>query len=242
MNQPKAVIMHTNKGHDNKASVVNIFSGRPVSQSNDNRIIRLSPECDGISMLYTNNINNTKLYRMSILCWALRENGEVDALVPWLDNIYPCNELNNPVDGQWEGYYETGSEAIFDQPPEHKITSLIQAADYFGTESADPDDVLQQFADTIGTHALLCERSTNSITLTEVLSWRLLADGRVQAMLIDEDKITDTPVLPGDPALYPAGESPAFKYFFQHHIANQIKSQDPDTLSAISILLSNKKH
>ncbi|CAH0992708.1 hypothetical protein SIN8267_02841 [Sinobacterium norvegicum] len=234
--------MHTVKGSDNKANVVNIFSGRPVCKENDSRIVRLSPECDGISMLYTNNTNNAKLYRMSILCWALRENGQVDALVPWLDNIYPCSELNSPVDGQWEGYYETCSETVFDEPPEHKISSLIHSAEYFGTESAEPDDVLQQFADTIGTHALLCERKTNSITLTEVLSWRLLANGSVQAMLIDENKITDTPVLPGDPALYPAGDNPAFKYFFQHHIANQIKSQDPDTLSAISVLLNGKKH
>jgi len=58
-------------------------------------------------------------------------------------------------------------------------------------------------------------------------------------MIINEDKITSTPVLAGDAALYPVNSHPHFKFFFQHHIANQIKSHDPETLSAVSLLLNN---
>jgi len=56
-------------------------------------------------------------------------------------------------------------------------------------------------------------------------------------MLVDENKVESTPILIGDEALYPAEENPQFKYFFQHHIANQIKNEDPDALAAISLLI-----
>ncbi|ROS05028.1 hypothetical protein EDC56_0550 [Sinobacterium caligoides] len=220
------------------SNIISIFSGRPVREEQESRIIRIAPECDGLSMLYTNNGCSNKLFRMSILCWALRDNGEIDALVPWLEELRPCQLLNDPLDGRWEGFFEPSNEYIFDEAPLHQVNSLHQSAEYFATEADCDDVILQEFADTIGTHALLCEEKSHSITLTEVLSWRLLADGRIQAMLIDEEKITSTPVLPGDPCLYPSTENPSFRYFFQHHIANQIKDQDPDTLSAISILLT----
>jgi hypothetical protein len=45
-----------------------------------------------------------------------------------------------------------------------------------------------------------------------------------------------TPVLPGDDCLYAADKNGDFCYFFQHHIANKLKSQDPDALAAISVL------
>ena len=90
--------------------------------------------------------------------------------------------------------------------------------------------------DSIGTHAVLSADGFHSITLKEVISWRLLNDGTMEAMLIDEDKIHSTPVLPGDSCLYAADSSGDFRYFFQHHIANKLKSQDPEALAAISLL------
>ena len=76
----------------------------------------------------------------------------------------------------------------------------------------------------------------HSITLKEVVSWRLLNDGTMEAMLIDELKMLNTPVLPGDGCLYPADKNEDFRYFFQHHIANKIKAQDPEAMAAISLL------
>jgi len=46
----------------------------------------------------------------------------------------------------------------------------------------------------------------------------------------------NTPVLPGDGCLYPADKNEDFRYFFQHHIANKIKAQDPEAMAAISLL------
>ena len=64
-----------------------------------------------------------------------------------------------------------------------------------------------------------------------------LAGEKKFAMLIDPDKVESTPVLPGDASLYPINSNNEFRYFFQHHIANQIKSADPDAMAAISQLL-----
>ncbi len=58
---------------------------------------------------------------------------------------------------------------------------------------------------------------------------------------MDPEKITHTPVLAGDPCLYRAEENPEFRYFFQHHIANQIKSEDPEALQAIALLLADQE-
>ncbi len=226
----------THPGHDND-NVVDLFSRKPTSVPDLEKFIRLSPEHDGLCMLYSNNNSKTdKLYSMRILCWGLRKNGEVVGLVPWLNKILPCNDLEDPKHGQWEGYYDPISEEIFFDPPPHKVAELDTAADYFDIQTTDRDAVIQEIPDYIGTHAMLDSVDRHSLILTEVLSWRLLFDGQIQAMLIDEEKVTDTPVLASDPCLYPAELNPEFRYFFQHHIANQIKSEDPDALAAISLL------
>jgi hypothetical protein len=48
--------------------------------------------------------------------------------------------------------------------------------------------------------------------------------------------MVNTPVLPGDECLYAADKNKDFHYFFQHHIANKLKSNDPEALAAISLL------
>ena len=72
-----------------------------------------------------------------------------------------------------------------------------------------------------------------------MVSWQLLSDGVVRGMLIDDDKVISTPVLPGDECLYSAKDEETFRYFFQHHIANKIKAKDPDALAAISMLVES---
>ena len=69
----------------------------------------------------------------------------------------------------------------------------------------------------------------HSLTLTEVVSWRLHYDGTLSGMLADENKVENTPVFARRwTALYPAQSRQSFRYFFQHHIANKLKS--PTTL------------
>ena len=227
-------------------NVVDFFSGRPLASIDKERIVRLSPENDGLCILYSNNANPDRLYSMNILCWALRDNSEVVAMVPWLNKLSPCTQLQDPLNGHWEGYYDPKADEIFEEPPAHKVIELETAAEYFESErehkNEDKEDdklVVQEIADTIGTHAMLTSDDFTSLTLTEVLSWRLYQNGQISAMLIDQDQITSTPVLPGDDCLYCADSSKQFRYFFQHHIANQIKSEDPAALAAVALLMDH---
>ncbi len=220
-------------------NVVDIFSGKPLSAVDNQCIIRLAPENDGLCMLYSNQANPEKLYSMNLLCWALRQDGEVVGMVPWLNTLSSCIELQDPLNGHWEGYYDPLLDEIFEEPPLHKIVELETAAEYFDAHGQMQEHILQEISDHIGTHAMLANNDFRSLTLTEVHSWRLYGNGKISAMLIDQDKVTSTPVLPGDDALYEADSVPHFKYFFQHHIANQIKAEDPAALAAVALLIDS---
>ncbi len=229
--------MKTSNESHNMDNVVDLFTGKSYSQLRDNRFIRLSPELDGLEMLYSNESSEDKLFSLQILCWGLRANGDVVGLVPWLGEIVACTEIRDPLNGRWEGYYDAGVDEIFYDAPIHKIVELETAAEYYEFQCESPEDVIQEIPDTIGTHAVLSDNGFHSLTLTQVVSWRLHHNGSIYAMLADEDKVISTPVLPGDECLYPAQLSENFRYFFQHQIANKIKSEDPEALAAISLLV-----
>ena len=231
--------MTTSTPDHNTDNVVDLFSGKPYSSRYNRRIIRLAPELDGLEMIYSNEAHPNKLFSIKVLCWALRADGEVVGLVPWLDDIMPCTEIQDPLNGHWEGYYDPGIDEVFFEAPIHKVLELETAAEYYEFECDSDKDVVQELPDTIGTHAVLSEDGFKSITLKEVISWQLLSDGVVRGMLIDDDKVISTPVLPGDECLYSAKDEETFRYFFQHHIANKIKAKDPDALAAISMLVES---
>ncbi|WP_045860555.1 hypothetical protein [Teredinibacter purpureus] len=227
-------------GH-NSDNVIDLFSGKPLSSLSDSRIIRLSPELDGLEMLYSNEASEDKFFSLKILCWGLLANGDVIGLVPWLDDLVPCPKIEDPLNGAWEGYYDPGIDEVFFEPPIHKIVELETAAEYYELQCENDNDVVQEIPDIIGTHAVLANRTENenSLALQEVVSWRLFYDGTVCAMLVDDKKVESTPVLPGDSCLYPAQVQERFRYFFQHHIANKIKSKDPEAMAAISLLVED---
>jgi len=229
----KSVNSHS---HDN---VIDIFTRKPLSASLSNKLIRIAPELDGLEMLYCNSENQDKLFSIKVLAWGLRTSGEVVGLVPWLDQLVACDEINDPLNGQWQGYYDEGVDELFYNAPLHKIVELETAADYYEYQCDSELEVIQEIPDTIGTHAVLSADKFKSITLKEVVSWRLLQDRTVSAMLIDDSKIHNTPVLPGDECLFEADKSEDFRYFFQHHIANKLKSKDPEALAAISLLVES---
>lgn len=218
-------------------NVIDFFTGQSMSALHDQRIIRLAPELDGLEMLYSNDASEGKLFSVQVLCWALKANGEVVGLVPWLDDIIACTDITDPLNGQFEGYFDSGIDDIFFEPPIHKVVELETAAEYYELSSEDDSNTMQEIPDTIGTHAVLSDDGFHSITLTEVVSWRLRFDGSISGMLADESKVESTPVLPGDECLYAAEDRDSFKYFFQHQIANKIKSEDPEALAAISMLV-----
>jgi len=220
--------------HDN---VVDMFTGKSLQSMVDTRFVRLSPELDGLEVLYSNDTHSDKLFSLKILCWGLRANGDVVGLVPWLSDIIASPDISDPLNGRWEGYYDPGIDEIFYEAPIHKVVELETAAEYYEIDSDEPDEVVQELPDTIGTHAVLATDDFANITLTEVISWRLLNNGDLQGMLADESKVEATPILPGDDCLYTAQGSESFKYFFQHQIANKIKAEDPEALAAISLLV-----
>lgn len=217
-------------------NVIDIFTRKPLSETSENKFIRMAPELDGLEMLYSNAENPDKLFSVKVLAWGLRADGEVIGLVPWLDSLVACDSINDPLNGQWQGYYDQGVDKLFFTAPLHKVVELETAADYYEYQCESEQEVIQEIPDTIGTHAVLSEDGFKSITLKEVISWRLLSSGSIDAMLVDETKMVNTPVLPGDNCLYPADRNKDFRYFFQHHIANKLKSNDPEAMAAISLL------
>jgi hypothetical protein len=104
---PKLVLEHSN---DN---VIDIFTRKPLSDLSNNRIIRVAAELDGLEILYSNSENPDKLFSVKVLAWGLKVSGEVVGLVPWLDKLVACDEINDPLNGQWQGYYDQGVDQLF---------------------------------------------------------------------------------------------------------------------------------
>lgn len=210
-----------------KDNVVDLFTRKPLSNALDNRVIRIAPELDGLEMLYSNSEAPEKLFSIKVLAWGLRRNGDVVGLVPWLDELQACDSIKDDFNGKWEGYYDQGLDEIFYAAPLHKVIELETAADYFEYQCIGELEIIQEIPDSIGTHAAIAHDHLSDITFKTVVSWRLLNNGNLSAMLADDDKVDYTPVLPGDDCLYPAHNNPNFRYFFQHHVANQLKRQVP---------------
>ena len=222
-----------------KALPHNVVPLIPRQQAAKPRIVRVSPENDGLELLYANDRHPDTLFSVKILCWALLDNNEVVAMVPWLNAVVPSSALEDPLNGRWEGYRLPHSSYLFTEAPQYKAEELRAAAQFFGKASA-AHEVVQEVPDAIGTHAVFSSDGFHSISLLEVVSWRLTGDGRLLAMVIEEGEVTSTPVLPGDPCLHAAQEQTTSRYFFQHQVANRIKERDPETLAAISVLAAEQ--
>ena len=219
--------------------VFDIVTGKRLTTLNPHMVMRVSPEYDGLEVLYSNPAHTDKLFSTRILCWGLKRDGEIVAMIPWVNRVIPCTHLKDPGKAMFEGYYNPATDTIFNEPPQHKTLELKAAAEYFRSTSEDPKVCIQEIPDTTGTHAMLASADFSKLTLAEILSWRLLNDGTIHAMLVNERKVKTTPVLLGDACLYAADASKKFRYFFQHHIANQIKAEDPAALAAVAMLLEN---
>lgn len=218
-------------------NVIDMFTRKPVADAEQHKIIRLAPENDGMEMLYSNDANPGKLFSMKILCWGMTRDGEVDALIPWLNKIVSARDLNDPLNGHWEGYYDKVHDQAFFEPPAYKVHELEESLSYYKYDGDDPDTIIQEIPDSIGTHAVLTQDQFRTLMLMHVTSWRLYHDGRIHAMIADEDKVEQTPILAGDDCLRPAQLHEHFHYFFHYVIANKLKQGDPDALSAFSHMI-----
>ena len=217
------------------SNVINIFTGKDIRYAS-NPIIRIAPELDALEMLYSNTSNPEKLYSLKICCWALRKNGEIQGMVPWLNELMPCTEINDPLDGHWQGYRDPIRNEIFYHAPEYKVAELEASAAHFCKKNCDAITE-QTIPDNIGTHAALTCDGFKTLTLIELHSWHLNAAGKVSGLFVNHKGINSSPILIGDKSLTEAQSHPDFKYFFQHRMANKIKNQDPDAMAAISLLI-----
>ena len=59
--------MKTTEPRHNTDNVVDIFTGQTLAALHDCRFIRLSPELDGLKMLYSNDASPDKLFSLKIL-------------------------------------------------------------------------------------------------------------------------------------------------------------------------------
>ena len=246
--------MHTQLPLNTPSNVVNLFTRRPLD-SNDSHYLRIAPETEGLEILYSNTSLDNKLFSLKIAFWAMSESGVISAMVPWLNEIIAASELDDPLHGKFEGYREPQTNSIFQTPPPPKALELETATRYYQSKEqqktnahetvqhSKPYSIApQELMDIIGTHVVIMHSDDTNFSLIEVFSWRLNEEGLLQAMLVNEENISKTPVLPGDDCLYPASEEPGFRYFFQHGIANKIKQQDPEALAALSMLVDKRIH
>ncbi|SHE85864.1 hypothetical protein SAMN02745148_01243 [Modicisalibacter ilicicola DSM 19980] len=202
------------------------------------RLIRLAPELDGLEMLYHLASDPETLFGMPLLAWGLREDGEVVGLVPWMEALTPCHDLDDSDQGRFVGYRDPETDEIFCSAPEHKVFELEHAAAYFDYEETHEPTLLQQLPETLGTHALCLNDDGTPWQLKQVFGWRLYSNGNVEALLVDETRVHSTPVLAGDACLYPGHSRHRVVYFFQRSIANRIRQEDPATLEALACMMA----
>ena len=213
----------------------NVVSFSPRRKAAKPPILRLSPEYDGIELLYANDHHPDKLFSLKILAWARLANGDTVAMVPWLKEPVTAMALADPLNGRWEGYRLPGSDYLFVEAPEHKVQEMDAALSFFGKPQPG-EQAIQEIPETIGTHAVFSEDNFHTISLMEVVSWKLFADGTLSAMVAQENDPVETPILPGAECLTTAQSRPAVRYFFQHGIANKLKERDPEALAAVAML------
>lgn len=237
------------------SNVVNLFTGQSIDESPEARIVRIVGEQNGTRMLYANYDHPERLIAVPILCWALTESGEIFGMVPWLDEILPCHEIEEKYSVCWEGYFNIEDDDIFFEPPAESTAQLTVAARFptHLTRKINPTsqsnsalaytpvtlNVIQEIPDPVGTHALLINSDSDSLLLTSIVSWALDENGEIHGMLADDSAIEKLPVLPGDECLFSATSAENFKCYFQRDIAEQIRTQNPKTLEAIEQLFAN---
>jgi hypothetical protein len=218
------------------AQVIDLETVRQRQQA-QKFLVRLAPELDGLEMVYQLAASPETYYGMPILAWGLREDGSIIGLVPWMETLAACHDLNSQENGYFVGYRDPETEEIFDAPPDHKYHELVAAAEYFDYEASGDVTLIQQIPDTLGTHALCMSHPNSPWHMKPVYGWRLYSDGSLDALLADEQKAAMAPILLGDKCLYSAHARHQTVYFFQRHIANRILEEDPTTLDALAMMV-----
>ncbi len=228
---------HSTAQTANRDNVISLFSKKPIDDPASQQLIRIVPELDHLCMVYSHPHDPGNLFAIPLLGWGMQKNEHVVGIIPWLTNVISAEQANDPKGGLWQGYYDPATEVVFSEPPEHKIQELRASLEAYEFLSSDKPYVMQELPDTTGTHALSLLPEKSAYQLSEIYSWALFSDGRIEAMLVDEDRVTNTPVLPGDPCLFPFSNLEGKSYYFQYKVANQIKREEPEALAALQRMM-----
>lgn len=204
-------------------TVVDLFSRRsalpPTSQ-----IIRIEPEHDDV-MAIRRDANGPR--RLRIACWALRDNGEAEALIPWHDGLKSSRSFTDPLGGEFDGFIMRDS--AYESDPDYilKAKRVILEA---GALVAQGRQVVPDFT---GTHAVII--TEDEFALLPVASW-VLADGQVTANLLTKSEdILETQISKKCDTL--AKDHPGFRYYVPFELATYIlDSEDPDEIFAKTFL------
>jgi len=222
-----------NNGKPSSAKIIP-FPLRPA-RTEQHRILRVSPEYEGLCLLYAHHaLSRDKLYAVKILAWARLANGQNAAILPWLNGVSRCVDLNDPHSGLAQGYYDPRTSRHFSETPPHHIAALDAMSQYPQNAGA---NIVQEIPDLIGSHAALLGDGQQFL-LEPVISWRLDTDGTLEALVADLSLAHHSPILTNDECLYPVQQKTNFRYFFQYHIANQIKAGGQIATRALSQLLT----
>ncbi|XKF16489.1 hypothetical protein LL947_04960 [Halomonas sp. BLK-85] len=223
------------------AQVIDLETARQRHEAQKS-LVRLSPELDGLEMVYQLDADPDSYYSMPVLAWGLREDGQVVGLIPWMEKLTPCHLLNDREQGCFIGYRDPETDEIFSDPPDHKWHELSASAEYFDYEASRELTLIQQIPDHQGTHALCMEAHHQPWQMKLVYGWNLYSDGSTDALVADESKATMIPILLKDTCLYSTRSRHPKVYFFQRHIANQILEEDPDTLESLALMVVPPAH
>lgn len=223
------------------AQVIDLETARQRYEAKKS-LVRLSPELDGLEMVYQLDNDPERFYSMPVLAWGLRDDGLVVGLIPWMEKLTPCHLINSGEYGCFVGYRDPETEEIFPDPPEHKWHELTASAEYFDYESSRELTIIQQLPDHQGTYALCMESQHQPWQLKQVYGWNLYNDGSIDALVADDSKATMTPILLKDACLYSTRTRHPKVYFFQRHIANKIMQEDPETLENLALMVLSPAH
>lgn len=230
-----------------ESNIVQLEHYRTEQSSPKSQIVRISSELDGMEALYSSDLSSEHLFTIRILFWALLDDGQVCAVIPWLKEITTTQNLNHSK-GRWQGYYDAIQDKIFFKAPEHKTKELELGHQYFqkrkhlsevsekNPKSSNTPSNHQELPDHLGTHAAFKHANQKGFYLKPVVSWRLTTNGELQAMVPEEDNLSIMP-LPGSDDLSIADNHPEFRYYFQHGIASRLKHEDPNAMTTVSLLI-----
>lgn len=232
---------------DLESNIINLDSYRGMKKSlpkQGSRIVRISSELDGMEALYSSDLSPEHLFSVKILFWALLDNGEAYAVIPWLEDTI-TTENNRSLEGSWQGYFDASQDRIFFKPPKHKQQELKLAHQFYETRASHNEKskttklevTPQQLPDHLGTHAAFKKTNEKGFYLKPVISWQLTQDGDLQAMVPKVDDPNIQPIIGSDDELMAANTHAEFRYYFQHGIAKRIKHQDPNALTVVSLLI-----